>query len=449
MAVKSAVSSWASGNMAGHPSLSRYGQSNRSGIAYSDVNAEFHSVQSHNSSGNALGTGGAYQLSASQLDGNNTRANPGAAVLTKGTAVQPYHQGTSTSDSGSSGSATSLGQVSQSASNVNLGAFRGTSARLPFRPADNQIMSWTGNIASSNSNNNVTSRDIFSHNTGHGGVGATNGGRGYISNMNTGAFQRNTTVTKNLSTVAAAGDIIVVLVVCLGNGSATTPVFKNSAGNATSATQYSDPVLGGNFGFNTSSYNSASGCTYAAWVYTAAGGETKYTLSAFAGTSAGNLVRYFSYVVGNGYTPHYGHQVGYQQPGNATNSTWSVATASGLSIFGTITQGNGQFAVFVNLSPYVGFYPTTNMTISTNPTDLCVKTNSTNQTTNNYGSTFSNVCMNQSGSVTTTTPGYLGKPPTSNTLPIVPSIMLAQSPNHSQNLNFLMYFTPPSTGFVT
>lgn len=447
MAVKSAVTSWASGNMAGNPSLSRYGQSNRSGIAYSDVNAEFHSVQSHNSSGNALGTGGTYQLSASQLDGNNTRANPGAAVLTKGTAVQPYHQGTSTSDSGSSGSATNLGQVSQSASNVNLGAFRGTSARLPFRPADNMIMTWTGNIASQNSNNNATSRDIFSHNTGHGGVGATNGGRGYISNMNTGAFQRNTVTTKNLSTVAAAGDIIVVLMVCLGNGTISAPTFKNSAGNATSATQYTNALFG-TF-FNTSTYQTAAACTYAAWVYTAAGGETQYTTAAYAGTSAGNLVRYFSYVVGNGYTPHYGHNIGYQQPGNTTNSTWSVATASGLSIFGTVTQGNGQIAVFVNLSPYVGFYPTTNMTISSQPSDLAVKTNSTNQTTNNYGSTFSNVCMNQSGSVTTTTPGYLGKPATTNTLPIVPSIMLAQSPNHSQNLNFLMYFIPPSAGYIT
>ena len=67
----------------------------------------------------------------------------------------------------------------------------------------------------------------------------------------------------------------------------------------------------------------------------------------------------------------------------------------------------------------------------------------------NYGSTFSNICMNQSGSVTTTTPGYLGKPPTTNTSPIVPGIMLAQSPNHSQNLNFLLYFSPLTTGQVT
>jgi len=446
MAGKSAVTSWASGNMAGHPSLSRYGQSNRSGIAYSDVNAEFHSVQSHNSSGNALGTGGTYQLSASQLDGNDTRVNPGAAVLTKGTAVQPYHQGTSTSDSGESGSATNLGYLSQSASNVNLGAFRGTSARLPLRPTDNRVISWTGNTAATNSNNNVTSRDIFSHNGGHGGVGATNGGRGYITNMFTGAFQRNTVTTKNLNTVASADDIIVVLMLCLGSGTISAPTFKNSAGSTTSASQTSNIF---NYGINTSTYNSAATCTYAAWVYDAAGGETQFTTAAYAGTSSGNLVRYFSFVVGNSYTLGYNNNVGYQQPGNTTSSTWSVSNAGGLSIFGTTTQGNGQFGVFVNMSPYVGFYPSTNMAISSQPSDLAVKTNSTNQTTNNYGSTFSNICMNQSGSVTTTTPGYLGKPPTTNTSPIVPGIMLAQSPNHSQNLNFLLYFSPLTTGQVT
>jgi len=445
MAVKSAVTSWASGNMAGNPSLSRYGQSNRSGIAYSDVNAEFHSVQSHNSSGNALGTGGAYQLSASQLDGNNTRANPGAAVLSKGTAVQPYHQGTSTSDSGSAGSATSLGRVSQSQSNVNLGSFRGTSARIPMRPADNMVTTWTGNIASSNSTNPSTSRDIYSHNNGHGGVGATNGGKGYMTNMGTSAFARNTVTSRNLNCVAAAGDIIVVLVVCLGSGSIATPVFKNSGGSTVSSTQVSNLF---NYGINASTYYSASGCTYAAWVYTAVGGETTYTTAGYAGTGSSNLVRVTNFVIGNSYTLGYGGQYGYQEANNTTSSTWSVSTAGGLSIgLSSNILGSGQVAVFVNMSPYVGFYPAYSQS-STYATDLTVKTNSTNQTTNNYGSTFTNICMNQSGSTTFTTT-IPGKPPTTNTAPITPTLMRAQSPNHSQNLNFLLYFAPPAGGIIT